>query len=103
MDSVTDFHVEAINVFSNKIHLTLKLNINGQHKTGAVNGWLAIEGKGSLTNEWHTAGGQSADQDKLSFSDGLTMIVFDCPSDACFFMPVLQKSLPSGGVTVEAQ
>lgn len=104
MDSVADFHVEVFNISSNKVSLTLGLNLDDQPKAGAVNGWLAINGRESMTtNGWKTVGGQSADQDKLSFSNGQATIIFDCPSGVCFFMPTLQKSLPSDGVTIEAQ
>jgi hypothetical protein len=104
MDSLVDLHIEAFNISSNKISLTLGLNINGQPKAGSVNGWLAINGQGSLTsNEWYTAVGQSADQDKISFNNGQATIVFDCPSEACFFMPLLQPNLLSGEVTIQAQ
>jgi hypothetical protein len=104
MDSIMEFHVEEINVASSQIALILGLNINGLPKAGEVNGWLTIRGRESLTtNEWQTVGGQSADQDKLSFSNGQAQIVFDCPSGMYFFMPILQKELSSGGVTIEAQ
>lgn len=89
--------VENFTVGLNQIQVTLKLGIATQPKDGAVNGWLAIDGRETMTNEWQTIAGQAVGQNRLSFSNGCATVLFDKPADMHFFRPKLQKIVPNGG------
>lgn len=93
----TDFLVKNFTVGSDEIQVTLGLGVAAQPKAGAVNGWLAIDGRESMTNAWQTMAGQSAGQNKLSFTNGQATVLFDKPADMRFFRPRLQKDVPNSG------
>lgn len=97
MQVKTNFRVEQFSVGTNQIYVTLGLGIQAQPKTGPVNGWLAVEGRNSMTDNWQVAAGQTADQNKLSFTNGHATVLFDKPASMRFFRPKLQKAVPNGG------
>jgi hypothetical protein len=97
MAAKATFQVDQIAVDSNQIQVKLGLNINTQPKADKVNGWLAIEGRESMTNAWQVIAGQSAGQNKLSFTNGQATVLFDKPADMRFFRPRLQKEVPNTG------
>lgn len=95
--ATTDFQVKTFTVGTDQIQVTLGLGVAAQPKAGAVNGWLAIDGRESMTNAWQTMAGQSAGQNKLSFTNGQATVLFDKPAGMRFFRPRLQKDVPNGG------
>lgn len=97
MQAKTGFWVKQFSVGEDQIRVTLGLNIQTQPKTGPVNGWLAVEGRNSMTDNWQVAAGQTADQNKLSFTNGHATVLFDKPASMRFFRPKLQKAVPNGG------
>lgn len=97
MQAKTDFRVQQFSVGENQILVTLGLKIKAQPKAGPVNGWLAVEGRNSMMEGWQTVAGQTAEQNKLSFTNGQAAVLFDKPASARFFRPGLQTDVPNNG------
>lgn len=103
MQAKTEFRVEQFSVGEDQIRVTLGLNIQAQPKTSSVNGWLTIDGRNSMTDNWQTAAGQTADQNKLAFTNGHATVLFDKPASMKFFRPSLQTDVPNTGAVPPVQ
>jgi hypothetical protein len=78
------------------VRVKLRLEMAGVPWSGPINGNVVIQCAGAAAGPWAGAVGQADSEARLSFAEGEADLVFNRPSGATFFRPVLSREGRAG-------